>query len=56
MAILLIGGCKTGDPRFYEKYVPKADCIYDAHLAELLQDAERTGTKRAVAKAKTRKR
>jgi hypothetical protein len=34
-AILLIGGEKTGDDRWYERYVPLADQIYDRHLAEL---------------------
>ena len=37
-AILLIGGNKTGDDRFYETYVPKADNLYDEHLAELRQE------------------
>ena len=31
-AILLIGGDKTGDDRFYEHMVPLADRLYDAHL------------------------
>lgn len=34
-AILLIGGDKTGDDRFYERMIPKADDLYDAHLQEL---------------------
>lgn len=34
-AILLIGGDKTGDDRFYETYVPIADRLYDEHLEEL---------------------
>ena len=34
-AILLIGGDKTGDSRFYIRYVPIADDLYDEHLAEL---------------------
>jgi hypothetical protein len=34
-AILLIGGDKTGDKRFYKTYIPKADSIYDHHLADL---------------------
>ena len=32
MAILLIGGDKTGNDRFYERYVPVADNLYDVHL------------------------
>jgi hypothetical protein len=34
-AILLIGGDKGGNARWYEEFVPKADDIYDGHLAEL---------------------
>lgn len=34
-AILLIGGAKTGDDRFYEKMVPLADRLYDEYLKEL---------------------
>ena len=35
-AILLIGGDKTGDGRWYEANVPVADRLYDEHL-ELLR-------------------
>jgi hypothetical protein len=34
-AILLIGGDKTGNDRFYEQLVPLADALYDAYLEEL---------------------
>jgi hypothetical protein len=34
-AILLIGGDKTGDDRFYEHMIPLADRLYDEHLCEL---------------------
>jgi hypothetical protein len=34
-AILLIGGCKLGNDRWYEEYVPVADRIYDAHISAL---------------------
>uniref|UniRef100_UPI004056CC98 type II toxin-antitoxin system RelE/ParE family toxin n=1 Tax=Candidatus Electrothrix sp. TaxID=2170559 RepID=UPI004056CC98 len=34
-AILLIGGDKTGDDRWYETYVPIADRLYDEHLEEI---------------------
>jgi DNA-binding XRE family transcriptional regulator len=34
-AILLIGGDKTGDGRFYERLVPIADAPYDVYLIEL---------------------
>jgi len=34
-AILLIGGDKTGDDRFYERMIPVADRLYTEHLEEL---------------------
>jgi hypothetical protein len=37
-AILLIGGDKTGDTRFYERYVPHADALYDEYLDELRKE------------------
>jgi hypothetical protein len=37
-AILLIGGDKTGDDRWYEEYVPLADRLYDEHLAALRKE------------------
>ena len=37
-SILLIGGDKTGNDRFYEEYVPVADALYDAHLKELRKE------------------
>jgi len=33
--ILLIGGDKTGNPRWYREFVPKADAIYAQHLREI---------------------
>ena len=38
VAILLIGGDKTGDDRFYERMIPTADRLYDEHLEELAAD------------------
>jgi len=35
VALLLLGGNKTGDDRWYEKFVPKADALYELHLREL---------------------
>jgi len=35
VAILLIGGDKTGDNRWYERFVPVADRLYDEHLEEI---------------------
>ncbi len=37
-AILLIGGDKTGDGRWYERFVPVADNLYDEHLAALTKE------------------
>ena len=37
---LLIGGCKAGDKRFYEKIAPIADDLYDTHLEELRREGE----------------
>lgn len=37
-AILLIGGDKTGDNRFYKKMIPLADRLYDEHLKELKKE------------------
>ena len=37
-AILLIGGDKTGNDRFYETFTPVADELYDIHLAELRKE------------------
>jgi len=37
-AILLIGGDKTGDELWYERMVPVADRLYDAHLIELKRE------------------
>lgn len=40
MAILLIGGDKTGNGRFYDRMVPVADDLYDEHLAELEKEKD----------------
>ncbi len=37
-AILLIGGDKSGNSRFYLRFVPIADELYDKHLDELRRD------------------
>lgn len=37
-AILLVGGDKTGNDRWYEEFVPVADRLYDRHLAELRKE------------------
>ena len=43
MAILLIGGDKTGDNRWYEVHVPIADRLYDEHLDQLRREGEIDG-------------
>ena len=43
MAILLIGGDKTGDDRFYERKIPVADRLYDEHLDGLQEEDEGKG-------------
>ncbi len=35
VGLLLIGGDKTGNPRWYEEFVPKAEELYSAHLCNL---------------------
>lgn len=37
-AILLIGGDKAGDDRFYERMVPLADRLYDQYLHEIREE------------------
>jgi len=37
-ALLLIGGDKTGDGRWYDVNVPVADRLYDEHLAQLREE------------------
>lgn len=37
-AILLLGGSKVGDDRWYDVNVPKADDIYDQYLAQLRRE------------------
>ena len=38
VAILLIGGDKTGDDRWYDKYVSLADKIYEEHIEALKKE------------------
>lgn len=38
VAILLIGGDKTGNDRWYEQFVPVADSLYDEHLKILKKE------------------
>jgi hypothetical protein len=38
IGLLLVGGEKRGDDRWYERMVPLADRLYDDHLATLTRD------------------
>jgi hypothetical protein len=38
VAILLLGGDKTGDDRWYDRQVPLADRLYEEHLAQLHEE------------------
>jgi hypothetical protein len=44
MAMLLIGGKKAGVKRFYERFIPIADRLYDEHLAELREESGKERT------------
>jgi len=39
-AVLLLGGDKTGDNRFYEKFVPRAESIWEMYLTEIREEEE----------------
>ena len=41
VCMILLGGDKTGDSRWYDKYVPIADRIYETHLEELEEEGEK---------------
>ena len=38
VAILLIGGDKTGSNRFYDEYIPIADRLYDEHIEQISKE------------------
>jgi len=38
--MLLMGGDKTGDDRWYETFVPVADRLYEQHLDELQKEGK----------------
>ena len=42
-AILLLGGDKTGDDRWYTVHVPIADKLYDAHIETLSKEGQING-------------
>lgn len=41
VAILLIGGGKAGNDRFYDQMVPIADNLYDVHVTEIAKEKTR---------------
>jgi hypothetical protein len=41
-AVLLIGGDKTGNARFYEQMIPRADTIFEEYLREIELESGRT--------------
>jgi hypothetical protein len=43
MAVLLVGGDKTGDDRWYDKFVPVADDLYENHLNALNEEESGNG-------------
>jgi hypothetical protein len=43
VAVLLLGGDKTGNRRWYEVTVPRADDLYDRHLNELHREGDPHG-------------
>ena len=45
VAILLLGGDKTGADRWYEVTVPIADQLYDRHLVELKRQGKQENAK-----------
>ncbi len=38
VAILLVGGSKVGDDRWYNRHVPIADRIYEQHIKEITRE------------------
>ncbi len=42
-AILLLGGDKTGNDRWYEENVPQADDLYDEYIEELKREGANDG-------------
>jgi hypothetical protein len=40
-AVLFIGGDKTGDAKWYQKFVPVADDLFDRHLKQLEKEGQK---------------
>lgn len=45
-AFLILGGDKTGNVRWYEAMIPRADAIYARHLNALLKEQEKASRKK----------
>jgi hypothetical protein len=43
IAILLIGGRKTGDDRWYDTFIPIADRLYEEHLDQVAKEGPTGG-------------
>jgi hypothetical protein len=41
--MLLVGGDKTGNTRWYDEFVPVADRLFDEHLAALKREERNDG-------------
>jgi hypothetical protein len=41
-----VGGDKTGDDRWYEKMIPKADAIYEEHVNSLEEEKRKARNKK----------
>jgi len=52
VAILLLGGDKAGDDRWYQRNVPLADRLYDNYLAEFKKEDDAKTTKFSELRAK----
>jgi hypothetical protein len=52
-ALLLIGGDKTGDDRFYERMIPHAERIFAEYLQET---AEANGRRRVTSSLRSKRR
>ena len=55
VAILLIGGDKTGNDRFYEEFVSIADRLFDEHLIEIAAERKKKHDKPSSIRATSRK-
>ena len=45
VAILLIGGDKTGNERWYDEFVPRADQIFAVHLKQISKETSSKETR-----------